>query len=99
MLAAAYAAFLATYLGQQLERDGVPAQELMVDVWCRLSPDVAPRKVEGFDIEVRGRVPGLDDEGFGTAARAALALSREALGMCGDKDTKLCVSLLSASGL
>jgi organic hydroperoxide reductase OsmC/OhrA len=93
LMAAAYSAFLATYLGQRLERDGVPARELVVDTSCRLSDNPAARSVEGFDIEVRGRVPELDDERFRTAAQAALAFCRDALGMRGDVPTKLHVSL------
>ena len=84
---------MATNLAQRLERDGVPADELVVGVWCRLSSDVIARSVEALDIEVRGRVPGLDKEGFRAAARAALALSRKSLAMRNDLHTELRVSL------
>jgi lipoyl-dependent peroxiredoxin len=93
LLAAAYCAFMATNLAQRLERDGVPARELVVGVWCRLSPDVIARSVEALDIEVRGRVPGLDNQGFRAAARAALALSRKSLAMRSDLRTELRTSL------
>ncbi len=93
LLAAAYCAFMATNLAQRLERDGVPADELVVGVWSRLSLDVNARSVEGLDIEVRGRVPGLDREGFRAAARAALALSRNSLAVRNDLHTELRVSL------
>jgi lipoyl-dependent peroxiredoxin len=93
LLAAAYCAFMATNLAQRLERDGVPAHELVVGVWCRLSPDAIARSVEGLDVEVRGRVPGLNTEGFRAAALAALALSRESLAVRGDLQTELRVSL------
>ncbi len=94
LLAAAYCAFMATNLAQRLERDGVPADELVVGVWSRLSLDVIARSVEGLDIEVRGRVPGLDREGFRAAAGAALALSRKSLAVRNDLRTELRVSLI-----
>ena len=89
---------MATNLAQRLERDGVPADELVVGVWCRLSPGVIARSVEALDIEVRGRVPGLDKEGFRAAAQAALALSRESLAVRNDLHTELRVSLTHAGG-
>jgi lipoyl-dependent peroxiredoxin len=99
LLAAAYSAFLATCLAQGLEHDGVPAQELVVDVGCHLSPGTTKRCVEGLDIEVRGRVQGLDEDGFEAAARAALAFSREALAMRSDLKTDLRVSLLESAAV
>jgi len=89
LLAAAYSAFIATNLAERLERHGVPARELVVDVWCRLSREVTARSVEGVDIEIRGRVPRLDEQGFEDAARATLERTREALGLRADLDTKL----------
>jgi organic hydroperoxide reductase OsmC/OhrA len=93
LLAAAYSAFLATNLAQRLEHDGVPAQELVVNVWCRLSPEVTARCVTGLEIEVRGRVRGLEEGRFHAAARAALASSRKAFAMRSDLETGLRVSL------
>jgi organic hydroperoxide reductase OsmC/OhrA len=69
LVAAAYSAFLVTNLAQRLERDDVPARELVVDVRCRVSRDVTARSLEGLDVEVRGRVPGLDPDAFGAARR------------------------------
>jgi lipoyl-dependent peroxiredoxin len=99
LLAAAYSAFLATSLAQRLEHDGVPAQELVVNVGCRLSPGTTKRCVEGLDIEVRGRVCGLDEDGFQTAARAALAFSRKAFAMRSDVKTDFRVSLLRSAAV
>jgi organic hydroperoxide reductase OsmC/OhrA len=94
LLAAAYSAFMATNLAQRLEGDGKPADELVVDVRCRLSPEVTARSVEGIDVEVRARVPGLDRKGLRTAAANALAISRKALGLRTAMQTDLRVSLL-----
>jgi hypothetical protein len=63
---------------------------------CRLSPDVTERCVVGLDIEVRGRVRGLEEGGFHAAARAALAFSRKAFAMRSDINTGLGVSLARA---
>lgn len=99
LLAAAYSAFMATSLAHGLEHDGVPAQELVVDVGCRLSPGTTKRCVENLDIEVRGRVQGLDEDGFEAAARAALAFSRKAFAMRGNLKTDLRVSLLESAAV
>jgi organic hydroperoxide reductase OsmC/OhrA len=93
LLAAAFSAFMATNLAHRLERDGVPARELVVDVWCHLSGDATSRSLEELEIEVRSRVPELDEKGFRAAAEAALDLSREALGMRRELRTKLRASL------
>src|SRR5215210_3400157 len=69
LLAAAYAAFLATNLAQRLENDGAPAQELVVNVGCRLSSDSSGRCVDGLDVEVHGRVRGLEEDSFQAAAK------------------------------
>jgi organic hydroperoxide reductase OsmC/OhrA len=97
LLAAAYSAFMATNLAQRLEHDGVPAQELVVNVGCRLSSELTGRSVEGLDIEVHGRVRGLEDGGFQAAARAALAFSRRAFAMRRNLKTRLRVSLLPSA--
>jgi organic hydroperoxide reductase OsmC/OhrA len=93
LLAAAYAAFMATDLAERLERNGVPARELVVHVWCRLSGDTAPRSVQGFEVKVHGRVPGVDDERLRSVTGVALASCHKALGMRRDLRTKLHVSL------
>jgi organic hydroperoxide reductase OsmC/OhrA len=93
LLAVAYAAFMATDLAERLERNGMPARELVVQARCRLSSDDFPRSVEEFDVRVQGRVPGIDDERLRTVARVALTSSHESLGMRGDLRTNLHVSL------
>jgi lipoyl-dependent peroxiredoxin len=95
LLAAAYSAFMATNLAQRLEHDGVPARELVVNAWCRLAPpEVVERWVEGLEIEVRGRVPGIEEDSFHDAAQAAVAFSHRAFAMRSDLNTGLRVSLV-----
>lgn len=94
LLAAAYSAFVATYLAQHLDRDGVPARELVVDVWCTLSrPDHVPRRVEQLRVDVRGRVNDIDDGDFNEAVRTAWGTCVESLGLRDDLRIELRVLL------
>jgi organic hydroperoxide reductase OsmC/OhrA len=93
LLAATCAAFMAAKLAQGLERDGAPASELVVQAWCLLSADVEVRALKGLDVKVLGRCSGLDDAGFRSAARAALASCRESLGIRSDLHMRLRASL------
>jgi lipoyl-dependent peroxiredoxin len=95
LLAGAYSAFIATHLAQRLQQADVPAQELVVHARCRLSGDVATRSVVGYDFQVRGRVPGLDEEGLRTTARAALTSCLSALGICSDLPVTLGATLIT----
>jgi hypothetical protein len=72
LLAAAYAAFISAHVGDQLERDGSPARELIVDVWW--APD-------GLEVEVRGRVDELGESSFESGVRDALAACVKTLGL------------------
>jgi lipoyl-dependent peroxiredoxin len=93
LLAAAYSAFMATDLAERLERNGVPARELVVDAWCRLSAGATPRSVLGVEVKIIGRVPGVDEERFRSVTGVALASCHRSLGMRRALSTKLQVSL------
>jgi lipoyl-dependent peroxiredoxin len=93
LLAAAYSAFMATDLAERLERNGVPARELVVDAWCRLSAGATPRSVLGVEVKIIGRVPGVDEERFRSVTGVALASCHRSLGMRRALRTKLQVSL------
>ena len=93
LLAAAYSAFMATDLAERLERNGVPASELVVDAWCRLSAGATPRSVLGVEVKILGRVPGVDEERFRSVTGVALASCHRSLGMRRALRTKLQVSL------
>lgn len=93
LLAAAYSAFMATDLADRLERNGVPARELVVDAWCRLSAGATPRSVLGVEVKILGRVPGVDEERFRSVTGVALASCHRSLGMRRALRTKLQVSL------
>jgi organic hydroperoxide reductase OsmC/OhrA len=95
LLAAAYSAFVATYLAQGLDANGVPARELVVDVWCRLSPPQhPPRSVERLDVAVRGRVDELEGSEFEDAVRAAWDTCTRLLGLREDLRTTLDAALV-----
>jgi organic hydroperoxide reductase OsmC/OhrA len=93
LLAAAYSAFMATDLAERLELGGVPAHELVVNAWCRLSWDAVPRSVQEFEIRVLARVPGVDEERLRAVAQVALGSCNASLGLRRDVSTKLHVSL------
>ncbi len=93
LLAVAYSAFMAADLAARLERNGVPATELVVQAWCRLSADSLPRSVEELDVQVRGRVAGIGDEQFRAIAQVALGSSHKSLRMRHDVPRQLSVSL------
>jgi organic hydroperoxide reductase OsmC/OhrA len=93
LLAVAYSSFMAADLGQRLERNGIPANEIVVHVWCRLSSDSVPRSVQGFEVKVMARVPGIDEERLRTVAGVALGSCHTSLGMRRDVRTKLDVTL------
>ena len=93
LLAAAYSAFMATDLAERLERNGVPARELVVDAWCRLSAGATPRSVLGVEVKILGRVPGVDEERFRSVTGVALASCHRSLGMRRALRTNLQVSL------
>lgn len=87
LLAVAYSAFMATDLAERLERNGVPADELVVHASCRLSSKCA--SVQELDVKVMGRVPGIDEERFRCVAGVALASCHAAIGMRRNLPTKL----------
>jgi osmotically inducible protein OsmC len=93
LLAAAYSAFMATDLAERLERNGVPARELVVDAWCHLSAGATPRSVLGVEVKILGRVPGVDEERFRSVTGVALASCHRSLGMRRALRTNLQVSL------
>jgi organic hydroperoxide reductase OsmC/OhrA len=82
LLAAAYSTFLATYLAQALDAADVRARELVVDVWCRLSPpERPPRAVERVEVDVHGRVEDIENSGFEDAVGTTWETCRRSLGL------------------
>ena len=95
LLAAAYSSFLATYIAQALDADGITARELVVEVSCRLSPSgQVPRVVEGLEVEVHGRVDDIEDAAFEDVVRATWDTCARSLGLREGLHTTLDVALV-----
>ena len=65
LIAAAHASCFAMALSNVLDKGGTPPERLQISAVCTF--DVENVKVSSVDLDVKGRVPGLDAEGFQTA--------------------------------
>jgi len=70
MLAAAHASCYAMALSGTLGRGGTPPQSLRVTATCTFDKVESGWKVTRMDLEVRGKLAGLDQTKFEEAARA-----------------------------
>jgi lipoyl-dependent peroxiredoxin len=68
LLAIAHAMCMASALSQGLAEGGSSANELTVEVECTFAGPAPERELIAVDLEVRGRVPGLDEARFREAA-------------------------------
>ena len=71
LLAAAHAACYAMAFSNTLARAGTPAERLTVNATCTFEQVESGFKVSTMNLDVRGKVPGLDSSGFENAARQA----------------------------
>ena len=71
LLAASHASCYAMAFSATLGRRGTPPERLHVTATAALDRADQGFKVTSMDLDVRGRVPGLDQAGFEEAARAA----------------------------
>jgi osmotically inducible protein OsmC len=69
LIAAAHASCFAMALSNVLDEGGTPPERLQINAVCTF--DVEKVKVSSVDLDIRGRVPGLDAEGFQTAIEQA----------------------------
>ena len=69
LIASAHATCYAMALSNTLAEQGSPPERLTVDAVCTL--DDEQLKITTVDLNVRGQVPGLDNEGFQSAAQEA----------------------------
>ena len=65
LIAAAHASCFAMAISNVLDEGGTPPERLQISAVCTF--DVEKVKVSSVDLDVRGRVPGLDAEGFQSA--------------------------------
>ncbi len=68
LLAITHGMCMATVLSQALVEGGSSANELIVEVECTFAGPGPERELIALDLEVRGRVPGLDEARFREAA-------------------------------
>jgi lipoyl-dependent peroxiredoxin len=71
LIAAAHAACLSMALSAGLEKQGKPATRIITNAACTVEKVGEGFKITRMRLEVRGKVPGLDQAGFAKAAEEA----------------------------
>jgi lipoyl-dependent peroxiredoxin len=71
LIAAAHAACLSMALSLGLEKGGTPATRISTRASCTIDKVGDGFKITRMRLEVKGKVPGLDQAAFGKAAEAA----------------------------
>ena len=71
LMAAAHAACYAMAFSHTLAQAGTPAERLSVSATCTFEQVESGFKISTMDLDVRGKVPGLDEAGFEKAAQQA----------------------------
>ena len=69
LIAAAHGSCFAMALSNVLAEGGTPPERLEISAVCTF--DVDNVKVSSSDLDIRGRVPGIDEEGFQSAVEQA----------------------------
>ena len=71
LIAAAHAACLSMALSAELEKNRTPATRIRTNAACTVEKVGDGFKITRMQLEVRGKVPGVDQAGFAKAAEAA----------------------------
>ena len=71
LIAGAHAACYAMAFSHTLTQAGTPPEQLNVSAVCALELGAGGLKIVSMNLDVRGKVPGLDQAGFEQAARTA----------------------------
>lgn len=71
LIAAAHAACYSMALSNTLAQAGTPPEQLTVNAVCTLDRVESGLKITTMALDVRGRVPGIDQAGFEDAAQKA----------------------------
>ena len=69
LIAAAHGSCFAMALSNVLAQGGTPPERLEISAVCRF--DVDNVRVDSVDLDIRGRVPGVDADGFQSAVEQA----------------------------
>jgi osmotically inducible protein OsmC len=91
LIAAAHGSCFAMALSNVLDQGSTPPERLEITAVCTF--DVDNVKVSSVDLDIRGRVPGLDAEGFQTAVEQANEGCPVSNALRGNVDIKLNASL------
>jgi osmotically inducible protein OsmC len=71
LIAAAHAACLSMALSAGLEKAGTPSEAISTTAHCTLEVGADGARITKMRLEVRGRVPGIDQAAFAEAANAS----------------------------
>ena len=71
LIATAHAECYAMGLAHSLAQSGTPVEMLDVNAVCTLNLSASGPKIQSMDLNVRGKVPGLDEAAFEKAAQVA----------------------------
>ncbi len=71
LMAAAQASCFSMALSSVLEEDGTPPEKMNISTLCTLDEVDGKFRITAIDLDVRGRVPGLDAEGFRSVVERA----------------------------
>ena len=91
LMAAAYGSCLAMALSNVLDEGGTHPERLEISAVCTF--DVDEIEVSSVDLDVKGRVPGLDAEGFQNAVEQANESCPVSNALRGNVDIRLKASL------
>ena len=91
LIAAAHGSCFAMALSNVLDEGGTPPERLEISTVCAFDKDDI--KVASVDLDVRGRVPGLDAEGFQNAVEQANEGCPVSNALKGNVDIRLKASL------
>ena len=91
LIAAAHGSCFAMALSNVLDEGGTPPERLEISAVCKF--DVDSVEVSSVDLDIRGRVPGLDAEGFRNAVEQANEGCPVSNALRGNVDIRLNASL------
>ena len=91
LMAAAHGSCFAMALSNVLDEGGTPPERLEISAVCTF--DVHNVKVSSVDLDIRGRVPGIDAEGFQSAVEQANQGCPVSNALRGNVDIRLKASL------
>jgi osmotically inducible protein OsmC len=94
LIAAAHAACLSMALSAGLERAGTPAESVSTRAHCTLEMLEEGPRITRMRLEVRGKVPGIDQAAFAAAAQAAKGGCPVSKALAGNVELELEATLL-----